>query len=219
MKRDWLKGLKITIEGKEVNLPDEVIESIMKENGTDVENTKTKLNGQIEKLQTQLTAKDEQLTNVNSEIEKFKGMNIEEIQKQVETLKTQNADFATKSKADNEAWEKKLADQARDFKLNEVVNTLKFPNELTKKAFMSELKEKNLPLEGEKFLGFDDYVKEVGEKNPGIFVVEQAPTQEKPLPEFTTPKTQSTQPKAKMSLIEMMKMKNENPNFEPPIGQ
>jgi len=184
MKREFIKGLNV--EG----LTDEIIEKIMAENGKDIEATKTKADKsqEIENLKSELKAKDEQLVNVNSEIEKFKGMNIEEIQKQVETLKTQNSEFETKSKADKEAFDKAIADQARDFKLNEIVNTLKFPNELTKKAFVSELKAKNLPLEGEKFLGFDDYVKQVGEQNPGIFVTEEAPTDpQAPSYEFAAP--------------------------------
>jgi len=75
--------------------------------------------------------------------------------------------------------------------LNETVSNLKFPNELTKNAFVNELKAKKLPLEGDKLLGFDDYIKEVGEKNPGLFVTEEAPTD--PTPEVILKPTNTQQ--------------------------
>jgi hypothetical protein len=197
MKREFLKGLKITTEdGKEINLSDEIIESIMKENGADVENTKTKLNGQIENLQSEIKSKDEMLTNVNSEIEKYKGMDIENIKKSAEELQKKYSDFEVNAKAEKEKYEKVIADQQYDFKLKEAISGFKFPNELTKEAFYSKLKAKNLPIENEKLLGLDDYVKEIGEQNPGVFAVEEAPkgpveTQPK-LPTWTVPGTQQT---------------------------
>lgn len=205
MKTDFLKGLGLT---------EEQITSIMAENGKDIGKEQTKAQQNIDKLTTELEnsklelkSKDELISNANSEIEKFKGLDVEGIKAQAEEWKTKYSEFEIKSKADKEAYEKQLADQARDFKLNEAVNTLKFPNELTKKAFISELKEKNLPFEGDKFLGFDDYVKQVGEQNPGIFVTE-APIDETPVPQFTTPSTNQTPLKKGMSLTEAMKKAN-----------
>lgn len=188
MKREFLKNLGI--EG----LTDEVIEKIMKENGADIESAKAKADKtqELENLKSQLKEKEGQLANVNSEIEKFKGMNIEEIQKQVETLKTQNAEFETKSKADKEAFEKQIADQQYDFKVKEFVNSQKFTSDFAKKAFENEFKAQGFKTgEDGNFMGANDYIKSFGEKNQGVFVVEETTETKKP-PEFTTNNTNQT---------------------------
>jgi len=197
MKREFLKGLTIEVDGKQINLSDAVIDSIIGENGKDIEATKAKADKsqEIENLKSQLKEKDTQLANVNSEIEKFKGMNIEEIQKQVETLKTQNSEFETKSKADKEAFDKQLADQQYDFKVKEFVNSQKFTSDFAKKAFENEFKAQGFKTgEDGNFMGANDYLKSFGEKNQGIFVVEEAPSNEPKLPEFTTGNTNQTTP-------------------------
>lgn len=211
MKREFLKNLGI--EG----LTDEVIEKIMKENGADIEATKAKADKtkEIENLKTELATNSTKLQEANAQIEKFTELDIEGIKKEADEWKNKYTEFETKSKADKEAFEKQLKEQAYDFKLSEAVGQLKFPNELTKKAFMNELKSKNLPLEGEKILGFDDYIKEVGEQNPGIFVTDAAPIEEPKLPKLVDTTNGGGQPpKAKMSLMEMMKLKNANPNAQ-----
>lgn len=210
MKREMLKSL---------GLEDEAIDKIMAEVGKDIEATKAKADKsqEIENLKNELATVNTKLGEANVQIEKFTGLDIEGIKKEADEWKNKYTEFETKSKADKEAFETQLKQQAYDFKLKEATSKLKFPNELTREAFENKLKAKNLPLENEKFLGFDDYVKEIEEQNPGMFVAE-TPINEPKLPEFTTPGTQAAQPKAKISLIEMMKQKNANPNYEPPIG-
>lgn len=212
MKRDYLKGLKIkTEDGKEINLSDEIIDSIIAENGKDIETTKAKLDKtqEIENLRNQLET-------VNSKVEKFDGMNIEEIQKQLETLKIEKSEFEIKSKADKEAYEKAIADQQYDFKLNEYVSGQKFTSEFTKKAYMAELKNQGFKLaEDGTLLGANEYTEKFKTENQGVFVVE-APIGEKPLPTFTTGNTDGQAMKTKMSLNDWMKAKNANPNLQLP---
>ena len=88
MKRDWLKNLKIEVDGKEVNLTDAIIDSIISENGKDIEATKAKADKtqEIENLKSEIKTKDEQLANINSEMEKFKTMDIEGIKNKVTEL-------------------------------------------------------------------------------------------------------------------------------------
>lgn len=189
MKTEFLKGLGLT---------EEQISSIMAENGRDIEATKTKagqttekLTQENENLKSQLSEKDKLIEEANVQIENFKGMDVEGTKKAADEWKTKFEQAAAGSKTKEAEYQQKLAEQAYDFKLNETVSNLKFPNELTKNAFVNELKAKKLPLEGDKLLGFDDYIKEVGEKNPGLFLTEEAPKD--PTPEVVLKGTQ-TQP-------------------------
>ena len=193
MKRDWLKNLKIEVDGKEVNLTDAIIDSIISENGKDIEATKAKADKtqEIENLKSQLSEKDKLIEEANVQIENFKGMDVEGIKKAADEYKAKYEQSAAEAKTKETEYQQKLQEQAYDFKLNETVSNLKFPNELTKNAFVNELKAKKLPLEGDKLLGFDDYIKEVGEKNPGLFVTEEAPTD--PTPEVILKPTNTQQ--------------------------
>ena len=177
MKRDFIKGLNI--EG----LTDEIIDKIMTENAKDIQREQLKAEKstqEIENLKSQLSEKDKLIEEANVQIENFKGMDVEGIKKAADEYKAKYEQSAAEAKTKEAEYQQKLAEQAYDFKLNETVSNLKFPNELTKNAFVNELKAKKLPLEGDKLLGFDDYIKEVGEKNPGLFVTEEAPTDPTP---------------------------------------
>ena len=187
MKREFLKNLGI--EG----LTDEVIEKIMKENGADIEAAKAKADKtqEIENLKSQLSEKDKLIEEANVQIENFKSLDVEGTKKAADEWKTKFEQAAAEAKTKEAEYQQKLTEQAYEFKLNETVSNLKFPNELTKNAFVNELKAKKLPLEGDKLLGFDDYIKEVGEKNPGLFVTEEAPTD--PTPEVILKPTNTQQ--------------------------
>jgi len=183
MKREFLKNLGI--EG----LTDEVIEKIMKENGTDIEATKAKTDKtqEIENLKTELKTTKETLDQANVQIKNFEGMDVAAKDKAIKEWETKYSDLEANAKTEREANENTLKQQAYEFKLSEATGQLKFPNELTKKAFMNELKSKNLPLEGEKILGFDDYIKEIGEQNPGMFITDAAPVEGTNIPTLVAP--------------------------------
>lgn len=202
-----------------LGVDEEVAKKIMAINGSDIENAKAKADKsqEIENLKSQLSEKDKLIEEANVQIEKFKGMDVEGTKKAADEWKTKFEQATAEAKAKETEYQQKLAEQAYDFKLNETVSNLKFPNELTKNAFMNELKAKKLPLEGDKLLGFDDYIKEVGEKNPGLFVTEEAPRN--PTPEVIIKPTSNPTPGSKMSLTEMMKLKNENPNAVISFGE
>jgi hypothetical protein len=206
MKREFLKGLAFKVGDQDITLPDEVINNIIAENGKDIEGTKTKLNGQIENLQSELKSKDEMLNNVNSEIEKYKGMDIESIKKSADEWKNKYTEFENQTKAEKETYEKQLKEQAYDFKLKEAIGGFKFPNELTKEAFYNKLKAKNLPIENEKLLGLDDYVKEIGEQNPGMFITEQSNNE--PKVRFAAETSGSSTVTKGISVLDAMKAAN-----------
>lgn len=205
MKREMLKAL---------GLEDEAIDKIMSENGKDLEKAKQsseKITQENENLKEQLKSKDELITNANAKIEEFKGMDIEGIKKEAEDWKTKYTDFETKAAEDKKAFEKQLADKDYEFAVKEFTGQHKFTNDFVKDAFVENFKKQGFKLEDGKFLGADDYIKTFGEKNPGVFVVED--TTENKKPTIVLPTNQTTQ-KKKMSLLDMMKMKNENPDAQ-----
>lgn len=201
MKREFLKGLTFKVGDQEVTLPDEVINNIIAENGKDIEGTKTKLNGQIENLQSELKSKDEMLTNVNSEMEKYKGMDIESIKKSADEWKNKYTEFENQTKAEKEAYEKKLKDQQYNFKLNEIAGQHKFVDDIAKEAFINNLKKQEFKFgEDGTLQGANDYINKFKEEHKGIFVTETAnEPAELQLPTFSLPttgqaKTESTNP-------------------------
>jgi hypothetical protein len=214
MQRKFLEGLQI--EGLEGGLPKEIIDSIMNENGKDVETTKTKFNSQIENLQSELKSKDEMLTNVNSEIEKYKGMDIENIKKSAEEWKNKYTEFENQTKAEKEAYQKQLQDQQYDFAVRELTGKHKFTNDFVKNAFVEEFKKQGLKLdESGNFLGADDYIKNFGEKNPGVFAVEAPPSNEPQIKQFAAGTSGNPTPEAKVPLVELMKAKNAGQAIDP----
>ena len=68
----------------------------------------------------------------------------------------------------------KLSKQSYDFKVKELTTGLKFSSESAKKAFIADLTAKELKLEEDKILGFDDFVKSYQESDPNAFTKEEA---------------------------------------------
>lgn len=75
MKREFLE---------ELGLEKEVIDKIMAENGKDINAEKSKVSAKDEEIKTL----EEQIKSANKEIKSYKDMNIEDIQKSVETWKS-----------------------------------------------------------------------------------------------------------------------------------
>lgn len=78
---------------------------------------------------------------------------------------------AKAEKAENDAKEQVAALQ-NDFAAQAAISAVKFSSESAKKAFLSDLKAKNLPLQEGKLLGFDDYLANYKKNDPGAFAPE-----------------------------------------------
>ena len=78
---------------------------------------------------------------------------------------------AKAEKAENDAKEQVVALQ-NDFAAQTAISAVKFSSESAKKAFLSDLKAKNLPLQEGKLLGFDDYLANYKKNDPGAFAPE-----------------------------------------------
>lgn len=179
MKREFLKGLNI--EG----LTDEAIDKIMSEAGKDLEKEKSKatqINQDLEKAREELAAKDKLITDANAEIEKFKELDIEGIKKSADEWKA-------KYDTDIKAFQEQLKQKDYEFAVKEFTSKHKFTNDFVKDAFVETFKKQGFKLEDGKFLGADEYIKTFGEKNPGVFVVEEP--KKEPMPQIVRPGGQS----------------------------
>lgn len=172
MKREMLK---------ELGLEEEVINKIMAENGKDLEKAKSttdKAAQDLVKAKEEIAAKEKLITEANAEIEKYKGMDIEGIKKSADEWKT-------KYEADTKAFQDQLAQKDYEFAVKEFTAQHKFTNDFVKDAFIENFKKQGFKLEDGKFLGADDYIKTFGEKNPGVFLVEEPPAD--PIPQIVKP--------------------------------
>lgn len=120
--------------------------------------------------ETEIVGLKEQLTKANTEIQSYKDMDIESIKQSV-------TDWETKYNTDTQALQDKLAKKDYEYKVKDKVSGLKFTSESAKKSFMADLIAKDLKLENDTILGFDDFVKSYKETDPNAFENEQKPPQ------------------------------------------
>ena len=133
-----------------------------------------KYNTDIAQRDTDLATLQEKLKNAGADANKLSNL-----QTDFDTLQqTYNT-----AKAD---YEKQLAEQAYDFAIKENSAKLKFSSNSAKKAFMSDLKAKNLSMENGKILGFDDFVNAYKEQDAGAFITDNpSPKNDEPKPSFS----------------------------------
>ena len=167
MKRDFLEGLDL---GQGVKLSKEVIDTIMTENGRDIETHKN--------AATQLTTERDglkaQLDTANTEIKSYKDMD-------VEGIKQKATEWETKYNTDTTALKNQLETTNYGFAVKDAVAGLKFTSESARKAFIADLTAKKLPLQEGKLLGLDDFKKEYQTGDPNAF----APEGDDKTPTFT----------------------------------
>ena len=149
MKREDLKA----IEG----MTDAQIDAVMGLHGKDAEAWKAKekeKNDTIQKAQ-------EQVKTLTDQIKEFDGVDVEKLKK------------------DAEDWEKKynegMAAKDKEFAKTMLFQGYEFTSNGAKKAAMAAFDEKNLNFENGKFLGADDFFKELKEEDPGAFKEEKEP--------------------------------------------
>ena len=109
----------------------------------------------------------EQLTAANKQIEEFQSMNIDEI-------KASAAAWQEKYAASEKAWNEKLAGLKYEAAAKDAIADVKFSSNSAKRAFLSDLQAKNLPLENDKITGFSDFLNSYKESDPDAFVSEEA---------------------------------------------
>ncbi len=195
MKREFLKNLGLT---------DEVIDSIMAENGKDIEAEKkktTSIQNKLDTVNTELTIVKEQLTNANTTIQSYKDMDIEGIKQSAEEWKT-------KYEEDTKKLQDDLKAKDYDYAVKEYMNSFKFIDDEVKELVINKFKEKSFKHEEGKFLGADEFMKEYKEAHKGLFVPDEP---QDPVPTIVKPTNgDPTQKGPKLTLTQMMVAANKN---------
>ncbi len=168
---------------------------------------------QISTLNETITNRDKDLKTLKEQLEQA-ATNDGADKEALEKLTADMASLQDKYNADMKAYKAQLAEQSYEFAVKEYANGIEFSSSAAKRDFVSQFKQAGLKMDGDKILGADDFRAKYQETNPDAFPVakeEPKPAEpEKPLPKFMEP-TGAPAGK-KLSLTEMMRMKNENPD-------
>ena len=143
MKREEVKSII-------PNITDEQLGQIMDLHGADIERQKQT----IATLTTERDTARTQLGEANKQLEGY------------------DPEWKTKAEQAENNAKAQVAELQSDFAAQSAVSGVKFSSESAKKAFLSDLKAKKLPLQEGKLLGFDDYLKSYKESDPGAFAPE-----------------------------------------------
>lgn len=115
------------------------------------------------------------------------------------------ADLQKKYDKETKAYQAQLSRQAYEFAVKEFANGKTFSSNAAKRDFIQSMLAKNLTLEDGRIIGAEDFVQLYAKDNADAFV-----KKEEPKPQFT--QGTGTKKPEKLSLSEMMKMANSDPN-------
>lgn len=105
----------------------------------------------------------------NEELEKFKGVNIDELNEQVNEWKTK---YETETKSLNE----QLQAQSMEFKVKDYLSQFQFTSERVKTSIMVDFMKKGFEVdENGVFVGADDYMAELQKSEPSSFINNNTP--------------------------------------------
>lgn len=132
--------------------------------------SKEKYNAKV----TELTGVKQQLADANTEIQSYKDMDIEGIQKSAK-------EWEDKYNADTKALEDKLTAQEYSHAADMFMSKYQFTSKPAREGVMAEFNKKGFKLEDGKFLGAEDYMNSLMESEDykGAFKTEDEPTAKK----------------------------------------
>lgn len=191
MKKDELTAMGLT---------DEQATQVFALHGKEI----TRLQGAVTALTADRDGLKTQLEDANTQIEQFKGMDVEAIKHAADEWKVKYEKVEADSKA-------ALAARDYDDAIKAAVAGVTFSSTLAKNAFVGLLKEKGLKLDGGKLIGFDEVLKQAQTDDPSAFA------SDKPTPQLTAPmggkgKLEITKEAfSKMTYLEKLKIKSEQP--------
>lgn len=172
------------------------------------ENYKTisEFDKKVEKLETERDGYKEQFETATETLKGFDGIKPEELQAEVAKYK---------KAAEEKEKEFKQELEKRDFSdaLEKAIGDYKFSSEYAKKSVMEEIKGAGLKLVDGKIIGLNDMMETIKGKDASAFVDEKQQKLEQSRAKFTKPAGQSKDG-TKISMSELMKMKNENPDMD-----
>lgn len=160
----------------------------------------------VSKLEAERDGYKEQLDTATETLKGFDGIKPEELQAEVEKYKK-------KAEEQEETFKKEL--EKRDFSdaLDKAIGDYKFSSEYAKKSVMEEIKAAGLKLVDGKIIGLNDMIETIKGKDASAFVDEAKDKLEQNKAKFTK-QTQQSKDGTKISMSELMKMKNENPDMD-----
>lgn len=138
---------------KALGLTDEQVQRVFAMNGADV-------NREKQTAETAKAERDAMRTQLDEANTKLKGY---------------DPDWQQKSADAQKAADAKVAELQAGYAAQNAAAGLHFTSASAKKAFMADLAAKNLPLQGDSLLGFDDFVKSYRENDPGAFAADTKP--------------------------------------------
>ena len=168
-----------------------------------------------QKYEDELAQRDTQITDLNGKIT-TRDTDLATLRQtledagDLEALKQASKDLADLQKQydkETKQYQAQLSKQAYEFAVKDFANGKDFTSNAAKRDFIQSMLAKNLSIEDGRIIGAEDFVQIYAKDNADAFAKKQEPD---PKPQFT----QSTNPKKpeKLSLSELMKMKNENPD-------
>lgn len=154
---------------------------------------------QIADLNNKITTRDGDLANLRQTLEDAGDL---------DALKQASKDLADLQKQydkETKQYQAQLSKQAYEFAVKDFANSKNFTSNAAKRDFVQSMLAKNLNIEDGRIIGAEDFVQMYAKDNSDAFV-----KHEEPKPQFA----QSTNPKKpeKLSLSDLMKMKNDNPD-------
>lgn len=159
------------------------------------------------KYDSEITAKDTQISTLNTTIA-TRDKDLAELQTQLQNagtdatklseLTNQFDTLKTKYDTDTQNLQEKLNNQAYEFAVKEFANSKKFTSNAAKRDFINSMIAKGLKMESDKILGAEDFVTTYSADNADAFVIEK-PDPEPPKPQppiFVDPTPGPTPPPA-----------------------
>lgn len=132
----------------------------------------------------------------------------------IDALKNASKDLAELQKKytkETKDYQEQLKQQAYEFAVKEFANGKDFSSKAAKRDFIQSMLAKNLSLEEGRIIGAEDFVQMYSKDNEDAFVVQKnEPKKDEAKPQFT--KSTKDEKPQKLSLSDMMKMKNDNPD-------
>lgn len=176
---------------------------------------KQKYEDDLAKKDTEIATLNDTITTRNADLDALKtqlkdaGSDAGKLEELTNSLTSLQAKYD----ADTAALNTKLSAQKYEFAVRDFAGKQKFSSEAARRDFTHSMINKNLPMEGEMIMGAEDYLKAYAKQNGDAFI-QKEPAPKTPDPQFVGSTTGETKKQgAKMSLSEMMKAKNENPDF------
>lgn len=109
------------------------------------------------------------MEKANDELEKYKGVDIDGLNKQIE-------DWKVKYDTDTQALNEQLKSQATEFKVQDYLSKFQFTSERVKSSIMADFMKQGFEVdENGVFVGADEYMTKLQESEPTSFVNDKTP--------------------------------------------